>query len=176
MIVCDDERLAAQARHLTTQARLPGASYRHDEVGFNYRLTNIEAAVGLAQLERLDEFLSARRRVADHYRTRLSDDGRFSFPEAVPGSSSSGWLTSFRCESEDSRDLLLRSLDSVGIESRPIWLPMSKQAPYASCPRIGGVVAAEVGSTAMSVPSSANLAHADQDLTIDVILGALDEG
>ena len=170
MIVCDDERLATQARHLTTQARLPGASYQHDEVGFNYRLTNIEAAVGLAQLERLDDFLSARRRVADLYRSRLSEDGRFSFPEPVPGSSSSGWLTSFRCESEDSRDLLLRSLNSVGIESRPIWLPMSAQAPYASCPRIGGSVAAEVGSTAMSVPSSANLTDSNVERICEEIL------
>ena len=170
MIVCDDERLAAQARHLTTQARLPGASYQHDEVGFNYRLTNIEAAVGLAQLERLDEFLSARRRIADHYRSRLSDDGRYSFPEPVLGSSSSGWLTSFRCESEESRDLLLRSLDSVGIESRPIWLPMSAQAPYASCQRIGGSVSSEVGSTAMSVPSSANLTDSHVDHICEEIL------
>jgi perosamine synthetase len=121
-------------------------------------------------LERLDEFLSARRRVADHYRSRLSDDGRFSFPEPVPGSSSSGWLTSFRCESEDSRDLLLRSLDSGGIESRPIWLPMSTQAPYASCPRIGGSIAAEVGSTAMSVPSSANLTDSNVERICEKIL------
>ena len=170
MVVCDDERLATKARHLTTQARLPGASYQHDEVGFNYRLTNIEAAVGLAQLERLDVFLSARRRVADLYRSQLSEDGRFSFPEPVPGSSSSGWLTSFRCESEDSRDLLLRSLDSVGIESRPIWLPMSAQAPYASCPRIGSSVSSEVGSTAMSVPSSANLTDSHVDHICEEIL------
>ena len=175
MIVCDDEQLAAQARHLTTQARLPGATYQHDEVGFNYRLTNIEAAVGLAQLERLDDFLSARRRIADHYRTRLADDGRFSFPEPAPGSESSGWLTSFRCGSEESRDQLLQRLDSTGIESRPIWLPMSAQAPYASCPRVGGAVAAAIGSTAMSVPSSANLTCADQNQIIDVILGALNE-
>ena len=172
MIVCDDERLAAQARHLTTQARLPGASYQHDDVGFNYRLTNIEAAVGLAQLEQLDEFLRARRRVADHYRAQLAGDERFSFPEPVRGSLSSGWLTSLRCGSEDSRDHLIQRLDSTGIESRPIWLPMSAQAPYASCPRIGGAVAAEVGSTAMSVPSSANLTESDVERICEEILRA----
>jgi dTDP-4-amino-4,6-dideoxygalactose transaminase len=170
MVVCDDERLATKARHLTTQARLPGASYQHDEVGFNYRLTNLEAAVGLAQLERLDEFLSARRRVADRYRTRLSDDGRFSFPEPVPGSSSSGWLTSFRCESSDSRDRLLHRLKVAEIESRPIWLPMSTQAPYASSPRVGGGIAADVASTAISVPSSSNLTESEVEQICEEIL------
>jgi len=170
MIVCDDERLAARARHLTTQARLPGGAYRHDEVGFNYRLTNIEAAVGLAQLERLDDFLSARRRIAAHYKTRLADDVRFSFPEPVPGSLTSGWLTSFRCESSDSRDRLLHRLNVAEIESRPIWLPMSTQAPYASSPRVGGGIASDVASTAISVPSSSNLTESEVEQICEEIL------
>ena len=172
MIVCDDERLASRARHLTTQARLPGGAYQHDEIGFNYRLTNVEAAVGLAQLEQLDVFLDARRKVAESYRQRLAVDERFSFPEPTRGARPSGWLTSFRCESEAARNYVLARLNDAGIESRPIWLPMSEQTPYASCPRVGRGVATEIASTGISVPSSSNLTESEISRVCEEILRA----
>ena len=172
MIVCDDEQLASRARHLTTQARLSGGPYQHDEIGFNYRLTNIEAAVGLAQLEQLDAFLEARQRVAETYRRRLAVDERFSFPEPTRGARPSGWLTSFRCESKAARDHLLVRLKETGIESRPIWLPMSEQTPYASCPRVGRGVATEIASTGISVPSSSNLTESEVSRVCEEILRA----
>lgn len=158
MIACDDPELARRARHLTTQARLPGGAYQHDEIGFNYRLTNIAAAVGLAQLERLDEFLHTRRHIEETYRAHLMPDERFRFPEAPQGGRSSSWLTSFQCPDEGFRDALIERLDREGVEARPIWRPMSAQDPYSACDRLGdGRIASHLAATSVSVPSSVNL-------------------
>ena len=158
MIACDDPELARRARHLTTQARLPGGAYQHDEIGFNYRLTNIAAAVGLAQLEQLDEFLHTRRHIEETYRAHLMPDERFRFPEAPQGGRSSSWLTSFQCPDEGFRDALIERLDREGVEARPIWRPMSAQDPYSACDRLGdGRIASHLAATSVSVPSSVNL-------------------
>jgi len=159
MIACDDPELARRARHLTTQARLPGGAYQHDEIGYNYRLTNIAAAVGLAQLEQLDEFLDTRRHIEETYRAHLMPDDRFRFPEAPRGGRSSSWLTSFQCPDENFRDSLIERLLREGVEARPIWRPMSAQAPYSQCRRLGGgEIASRLAATSVSVPSSVGLA------------------
>jgi dTDP-4-amino-4,6-dideoxygalactose transaminase len=170
MIVCDSDEIATRARHLTTQARLPGRGYRHDALGFNYRLTNIAAAVGLAQLEQLDHFLSEKRRIAARYRQNLEDSPQVRFPVTSATSNSSNWLVSVLCENFMEREKALDRLNAAGIEARPVWLPASEQVPYQNCRRIGNDIASEIGARGISLPSSVTLSNSDIDRVCDVLI------
>jgi dTDP-4-amino-4,6-dideoxygalactose transaminase len=170
MIVCDDPEIAQRARHLTTQARLPGRGYRHDAVGFNYRLTNLAAAVGLAQLEQLDAFLSEKRRIAARYRSNLESHPDIVFPEPPSGADGSNWLISVSCRDGDMRDHTLDRLDAAGIDARPVWFPISEQAPFTTCRRVGGTRASELGRRGLSLPSSVNLMDAEVDRVCEVLV------
>jgi dTDP-4-amino-4,6-dideoxygalactose transaminase len=169
MIVCDDPGIAQRARHLTTQARLPGRGYRHDAVGFNYRLTNLAAAVGLAQLEQLDAFLGEKRRISARYRRNLSGLSDFVFPEPHCEANSSNWLVSLLCTNAGTRDRALDRLEAAGIDSRPVWFPVSEQLPFTGCPRVGGTKASDIGSRGLSLPSSVNLTDDDVDRVCEVL-------
>jgi dTDP-4-amino-4,6-dideoxygalactose transaminase len=160
MVVTDDEALARRARHLSTQARLPGPAYDHDEIGYNYRLSNVAAALGLAQLEQLAELLAARRRIAAAY-----DEAAAAIPWLVPAprapwADPSFWLytAAVRGEPGDpTRDEVIAALAAASIEVRPIWTPLHRTRLYADAPRLGGEVAEAVFARAFSLPSSSSL-------------------
>jgi perosamine synthetase len=177
MIVTDREDWAARARHLTTQARAHPFEYQHDEVGFNYRLTNLQAALGCAQLEQLDARIEARRRIAERYRSALATlPGVTVMPEAE-WARSTFWLytATFRPErgAPASRDLL-RHLAEAGIQTRPLWQPLHRSPPFAGSRCLGGAVAEDLYATALSLPSSASLSVADQGRVIEVLGGLFD--
>jgi aminotransferase in exopolysaccharide biosynthesis len=167
MIVTDDEALARRAKHLTTQARLPGPAYRHDEVGYNYRLTNVAAALGCAQLEQLPGFLAAKQRIAERYDAALAD--RFVLPPRAPWAVSTHWLYSIRAGA--ARDAILAKLGEHQIEARPIWTPVHTMPMYRDATRLGGARAEQLAAEALSIPCSAGLTAADQQRVIDVLLG-----
>ena len=175
MVTTDDEALARRVRHLSTQARLPGQAYDHDEVGYNYRLSNLAAALGLAQLEQLPDLLAARRRIAAAY------DGAL---DALPGvrpaaraawADPSFWLYTAHLDAMESagRDRVLDRLASAGVDARPLWTPLHLTRLYAGAPRLGGDVAARLFAGAISLPSSSSLAPAAQDRVIAALAGAL---
>jgi perosamine synthetase len=135
-VVGDDPELLERARHLSTTARV-GRDYDHDEVGFNYRMTNLQAAVGSAQLERLEEFVAAKRRIQALYAERLADlaDVR-PLPEA-PWAASACWFSGVVLDAW-SPELVLglrERLRADGVDARPFWRPMHQQRPYAGVPR-----------------------------------------
>ena len=165
MIVTDDEELARRARHLTTQARLPGLHYRHDEIGFNYRMTNVAAALGLAQLEQLDAFLAAKHRIADRYRHHLAGRDDVTFAEPPAGATGSDWMVSICLDGTD-RDAVVERLRSESIESRPVWWPAHQQAPYADRPSLLTGTSAWLGRTGLSLPSSVDLTEDDVDRVV----------
>ena len=173
MIVTDDAEMARRAKHLTTQARLPGLEYNHDEVGYNYRLTNLAAALGVAQLEQLSSLLEAKRLIAERYDAALSAVPGISTAPGVLGAVSSNWLYTIQVDPAvygmDWRALHERLL-ADGIDTRPIWAPLHLMPPLKDAPYIGGQVAEGIFSRALSLPSSANLAPAAQDRVIDGIL------
>lgn len=168
MVVTDDEALARRARHLSTQARLPGLAYDHDEVGYNYRLTNLAAALGLAQLEQLDELLAARRRIAARYDAAIDDIPALRPSPRVEGMAASYWLytASLQRPDEPRRDALLAALGALGIEARPVWRPIHATRRYAQAARLPGPIADDIFASAFCLPSSSSLSEADQDRVI----------
>jgi len=169
MLVTDDEALARRARHLSTQARLPGRAYDHDEVGFNYRLSNIAAALGLAQLETMAELLAGRRANADRYDAAIADlPGILPAPRAS-WADPSFWLYTARVDRATTsltRDDLIDQLAEEGIEARPIWTPLHRTKLYRDAPMLGGSVADAIFETAVSLPSSSSLGSAGADRVI----------
>lgn len=172
MIATADETLAVKARHLTTQAKTSTVEYIHDEVGFNYRLTNIQAAIGVAQAERLDFHLDKKRKIAERYDQGLTDIAGIRLPKTAEWAKDCHWLYTIEVDEEafgaDARGLLGR-LGERRIQSRPLWQPMHMGAPHAAAERVGGAVAERLYQTALSLPCSVGLDDDAQDRVIEAI-------
>lgn len=168
MIVCDDPEVAHRARHLSTQAKMPGRAYQHDAIGFNYRLTNIAAAVGLAQLEQLDGFLEKKRNIALQYDESL-ETVAVELPPRVHWARSSSWLYSILLESPERARSLLGALNEASIDARPLWISAASQKPYRRAETIGFEVAADLSARGISLPSSVALRSTQQDRVIEQI-------
>jgi dTDP-4-amino-4,6-dideoxygalactose transaminase len=169
MLVTDDETVARRARHLSTQARLPGLAYDHDEVGFNYRLSNLAAALGVAQLEQLPSLLAARRAVAARYDAGLAGLAGIRPAARAAWADPSFWLYTASLDPDvtpRTRDELIAGLAAAAIEARPIWTPLHLTRLYRDGPRIGGEVAEAIFREAVSLPSSSSLTAGQQDRVI----------
>ncbi|AYY12426.1 DegT/DnrJ/EryC1/StrS aminotransferase [Actinobacteria bacterium YIM 96077] len=165
MITTDDADLAARARHLTTQAKLATGHYVHDTVGYNYRLSNLAAAVGQAQLERLDAFLDAKRAIAERY-----DDWLWPLPltpaPAASWADPSYWLYSVLLDDEPvDVDHVVVALAELDVQARRLWPPIHRQAPYRSAERLGGRTAEHIYRNGLSLPSSVSITP-DEQLTV----------
>lgn len=159
-------------RHLTSTARV-GAVYDHDIVGFNYRMTNLQAAVGVAQMERLDAFLQDKARIAARYADAFADlDGVLAFPE-VADSVSSYWLSGvFMPDAAlDDMDALRARLDAAGVASRPFWKPIHQQTPFADSPTALSGFAEHVWLRVQPLPCSSHLSEAEQQTVIAAVRG-----
>lgn len=153
-MILADEELGARAKHLTTTAKKPHPyEYVHDEVGYNYRLPNINAALGCAQLEQLEDFIACKRELADRYAEVLEGSELLFFKEPE-GCRSNYWLNAVICESPARRDALLKSTNDSGVMTRPIWKLMSHLPLYVNCVR-GDLTNAEwLEARVVNVPSS----------------------
>ncbi len=176
MIVTSDERLARRGRHLSTQARIDPIEYRHDDVGYNYRLTNIQAALGLGQLDTFPHRLERKRAMAARYRKRLTGMPlRFLEPSA--GSRSNYWLTAIVLEDPTLRQPLLAALDGAGIESRSFFVPLQHQAPYSGMARWGSLARSDaLYARGLNLPSSVGSIDEDIDRVCDVVTAFLAAG
>ena len=165
MLVTDDGQLARRAKHLTTQARLPGLAYLHDEVGYNYRLTNLQAALGVAQLERLPEFTRRKREIAAAYTARLDGLPSLTCPPRPASSLPTYWLYSVLLDGGWER--VSRPLEHAGIISRPLWTPLHTLEPYREYALLGsGEVAARLAASGLSLPCSTNLTSDQQEQVV----------
>lgn len=174
MVVTEDDALADRIRHLSTQARDPAAHYEHSEVGFNYRMNNLLAAMGRAQLARLDERVAAKRRVFDRYADGFADvDGLELMPEA-PYGSANRWLTCVLVDPDrfgaTASDVRLR-LEELDIESRPTWKPMHLQPVHAGTQMVGGAVCEDLFRRGLCLPSGSALTEEQQRRVIDAVVG-----
>ena len=155
-----------RARYLATQARSPVRHYEHEAIGYNYRMSNLLAAVGRAQLADLDRRVEAKRATNAAYRAALPS---WTFmPEAAYGRSTC-WLT---CALVDDRDRILDHLERADIEARPVWKPMHLQPVFSSAPRLGGGVAERLFAQGLCLPSGSGLMESDRERVIDAIRGA----
>jgi dTDP-4-amino-4,6-dideoxygalactose transaminase len=171
MLVTDDDALARRARHLSTQARVPGRAYQHDEVGFNYRLSNLAAALGVAQLEQLPALLACRRAIADRYDAALADVPGIRPARRASWADPSFWLYTAELTPDGARDrdAVLDGLAGAGIEARPVWTPIHLMALYADAPRLGGAVAEGIFRGALSLPSSSSMSPDAQARVSDAV-------
>jgi dTDP-4-amino-4,6-dideoxygalactose transaminase len=172
MLVSDDERLVAHARKLATQAREPAPHYEHAEVGYNYRLSNVLAAIGRGQLGVLEERVAARRRNFQHYQRALADLPGVEFmPEASWGRHSR-WLTTLTIDPDAfgaDREAVRMALEAENIEARPVWKPMHLQPLYVGAECIGGGVAEHLFERGLCLPSGSSLSTEDLDRVVDVV-------
>ena len=178
MLTTADKDLATRLRHLSTQAKLPGLAFVHDEVGYNYRLTNLAAALGVAQLECLPAFLSRKHAIAERYRLWCEQQRErwgTVYQPVLPGTSPSDWLCSFTVPQ---RDRLIAACTAAGIQVRPLWLPLSQQPCLRGFRTWGGdeAVAPSLAATGMSVPCSSSLTDTEQDRVLEVLSRALTGG
>lgn len=153
-MILSDEKLGAHAKHLTTTAKQPhGFEYVHDEIGYNYRMPNINAALGCAQLEQLESFVQAKRVLAERYAEQLKNsDLRFvTEPEECR---SNYWLNAVICAGRAQRDALLKTTNEQGVATRPIWKLMNQLPMYEQCRR-GNLSNAEwLEARVVNLPSS----------------------
>jgi perosamine synthetase len=174
VIVTNDDDAARRAQYLTTQAKDDALYFRHDHVGFNYRMSSLNAALGLAQLERIDDFLATKRAIYARYRAALAHRADLQWVEEAPGDRASYWLASFVMSGgRPRRDRVLRALIDAGIEARPPWQPNHTQLPYRG--NIRGPIrrALEIADFGLHLPSSVALSEDDQGYVIDTIEHAL---
>jgi dTDP-4-amino-4,6-dideoxygalactose transaminase len=176
MIATGDEALANHAQHLTTQARLAGPEYLHDEVGYNYRLTNLAAALGLAQLERLSSFIERKKAIAARYDAAFGDLPGIAIPPRPSWALPTFWLYSVLIDpavvGTDRTDVLYQ-LDAKGIQTRPVWAPAHVMPFYRDAGRLGGKVAERLFAQGLSLPCSTGLTNKDQDRVIDAVLSVV---
>lgn len=169
-LVGRDADLLARVRHLTTTARR-GPSYDHDEVGFNYRMTNLQAALGCAQIARLDSFLDAKRRIAQRYADAFAAlSGAAVFPTA-PWAGNVHWLSGLFAPQASAEALALfrTRLQSAEIDARPFWRPVHQQKPYRDAPTGAQPVTDAIWDKIVPLPCSTHLTTQEQDRVIDAV-------
>lgn len=166
MLVSDDEQLIERARFLATQARDPAPHYQHSAIGFNYRLSNVLAAIGRGQLTALDQRIAARRRNFEGYGARLQDVPGIAFMPIAPWGEANYWLTCITIDPARfgaSREEVRLALEAHNIESRPVWKPLHLQPVFAGSRTRGGTVAEAAFACGLCLPSGSSLT--DDDLT-----------
>lgn len=132
-MILTDEKLGFRAKYLSTTAKRPHPyEYVHDEVGYNYRLPNLNAALGCAQLEQLESFIASKRELASRYAVHFAGS-ELQFVTEPEGCRSNYWLNAVLCDSREQRDALLKSTNDAGVSTRPIWTLMNHLQTYAHC-------------------------------------------
>jgi pyridoxal phosphate-dependent aminotransferase EpsN len=173
MLVSRNADWIALARKLSTQAREPEPHYEHTRIGFNYRLSNLLAAVGRAQLAALPERVAARRRIRERYRELLDGTPGIGFMPEAPYGESNAWLTCIVVDAARfgaDREAIRLALEAEDVESRPLWKPMHLQPVFAGIPVYGGDVSARLFECGLCLPSGSALADDDQQRIAETVL------
>ena len=174
MLLSRDKALIERARFLASQARDPAPHYQHSTIGFNYRLSNVAAAIGRGQLRALDERIAARRRNFESYRTALGQIPGLTFMPESPAGRSNRWLTCLQIDPAlfgANREELRLALEVENIEARPVWKPMHVQPVFRECRAIGGSVSESIFDAGLCLPSGSSLTASDRDRVIGVTRG-----
>ena len=167
MIVSDNSEHLKRAKHLTTTAKRDALTYFHDEVGYNYRLVNVLAALGVAQLEQLDGFIASKLDTASYYRDNLQGVGDIGFQLLPDGVASNEWL--FTITTSSMQELLVY-LNANGVMSRPFWIPMNQLPMYKNNLYVNhSDVSARVHGSALSIPCSTNILKSDLEKVVATI-------
>jgi perosamine synthetase len=173
MIVTDNEAWAKKAKYLTTQAKDDPLEYIHKEVGYNYRLTNILAALGCAQMEQVVDYIAVKRQIARRYEQALANVPGLTLMKEAPWATSVFWLYTVLVDEKeygmDSR-ALLRKIGGAGIQARPLWQPLHLSTVFKTSPKMDAPIAEWLNQTAISLPCSVGLTEKEQDRVIEAIV------
>jgi len=172
MLVCDREDLAVRARFLATQARDPAPYYQHTQIGYNYRMSNLLAAVARGQLQVLEDRVRCRRANYESYRDTLDGMPGIAFMPEHPRSRSTRWLTCITVDPASfgaTRDDIRVAMEAENIEARPTWKPMHMQPVFLDCRIRGGAVAEQIFDEGLCLPSGSSLADEDRLRVVDVV-------
>ena len=176
MLVSLDGDLVARARKLSTQAREPVPHYEHNEVGYNYRLSNVLAGIGRGQLRVIEERIAARRAVFDRYRQALGHLNEIQWMPELPQTRPTRWLSACALDPlcvQLTPHTLIQQLASRGIEARPLWKPMHRQPLFAACDYLPHAhdlsVSDQLFDRGLCLPSGSNLTEHEQDRIIEAI-------
>lgn len=176
-LASDDKEAIEEARFLSTQARDPAPHYEHTTYGYNYRLSNVCAAIGVGQLRVLGDRVEQRRHVHDRYRNALDDIPGIKFSSEAVGMRANRWLTTVLINPESAgfdRETARLALEAQNIESRPLWKPMHMQPLFGNARRRGGQTAATAFEQGLCLPSGSAMTHSDVDRVVAILrrLGA----
>ena len=176
MLVSNNEDYVKKARFLSTQAREPEIHYEHTELGYNYRMSNLLAAVGRGQLEVIEDRVKARRLIFNRYKKALSHIDGFTFMQEADYGKSNRWLTTLTVDEKCagiSRTQIIDALEKENIEARPVWKPMHMQPFYNECEYVTAGdedIAKNLFEDGLCLPSGSSLSVSDQNRIIDIIL------
>jgi perosamine synthetase len=168
MVVTNDHHLDAVMRTYRGQGMDPNRRYWHDVVGYNYRMANVPAAIGLAQLERFEQHAAMREEVAEAYRFYMPYE--FKFQEVLPNTRSSNWMVTVLVPKGVNRDEVMRRMANDGVETRPVFVPMTDLPPYRS---VTPPVSRDVASRGINLPTYASLLSADVQRVVQTLVKAL---
>ncbi len=172
MLVSEDAELIAHARKLAQQARDPAPHYEHSEIGYNYRLSNVLAAIGRGQLQVLPERVRRKREIFETYRQALAGLPGIAFMPEAPWGQSTRWLTVVTVDPTlfgATREDIRIALEAANIESRPLWKPMHLQPVFRGCETAGGAVAEGLFRDGLCLPSGTAMADADIERVVAVV-------
>lgn len=173
-LASDDDEVIDRARFLSTQARDPAPHYEHTTYGYNYRLSNVCAAIGVGQLQVLAERVQQRRRIHDWYRDALADMAGLKFSPEATGMHANRWLTTVLIDPAVTgfdRERVRLALEAQNMESRPLWKPMHMQPVFADAPYRGGHAATVAFEQGLCLPSGSAMTKGDVDRVIAVLRG-----
>jgi dTDP-4-amino-4,6-dideoxygalactose transaminase len=173
MLTSTDPQVTEAARKLSTQAREPAPHYQHEHIGYNYRMSNLLAAVGRGQLQVLADRVAARRANFDFYAKALGSSPGISFMPEPEGFDSTRWLSCILVDPDEfgaSREQIRLHFEAQNIEARPVWKPMHMQPIFSSYPAIGGDVAAELFEFGLCLPSGSDLMPEQRERVVSTML------
>ena len=179
MLASADEKVISQARFLATQARDPAAHYEHSQLGYNYRLSNVLAAIGRGQLTQLDSYVSKRRKIFEWYAARIGALPGVAFMPEAPYGRANRWLTVMTLDPAQTAatpEKIRLALEAENIEARPVWKPMHEQPVFRGGAIYGGPVAAKLFRNGICLPSGSALTENDVDRISGIVRKALARG
>ncbi len=167
VILTDDEKLAKRARHITTTAKTDPMQYLHDEVGYNYRLVNVLAAIGVAQMEQLPAFIQRKKEIAKKYREGLTGIGDIGFQKILPEVDWNAWLFTIQT---DFQEKLIKNLNEKGVQCRPFWAPMNILPMYKECIYISQYHNCDfIHKSCIAIPCSTSITDSELEYVINEI-------
>lgn len=174
MLLSDDGALVERARRLAAQGRDPAPHYEHSAIGYNYRMSNLLAAIGRGQLRNLPDRVERRRANFEHYRGALGGEPGIELMPEIEGGRSTRWLTCMLVDPGEfgaTREDIRLHLETHNIESRPLWKPMHAQPVWRGARVVGGAVSERLFELGLCLPSGSNLTDADRGRVVRAVLG-----